>query len=77
MDHHARVAEAAELGRGRDHAAVEAATFEAVRVAVELGVDVNVANARGQTAVGAAMADRFEEVVAFLVEHGAVPPPNR
>ena len=77
VDHHARVAEATELGRGRDRAAVEAATFEAVRVAVELGVDVNVANARGQTAVRAAMADRFEEVVAFLVEHGAVPPPNR
>ena len=42
-----------------------------------LGVDVNAANARGQTAVGAAMDDGFEEVVAFLVERGAALPDAR
>ena len=74
VDHRARVAEATELGRGPDRAAAQAATLEAVRAAVELGVDVNAANARGQTAVDAAMADGFDEVVAFLDDHGAAPP---
>ena len=74
VDHRARVAESAELGRSHDRREAETATLEAVRVAVELGVDVNAANARGQTSVGAAMDDGFEEVVAFLYEHGAVPP---
>ncbi len=77
VDHRARVAEATELGRGPDRGAAEAATLEAVRVAVELGVDVNAANARGRTAVRAAMTDGFEKVVAFLLEHGALPPRNR
>ena len=75
VDHRARVAEAAELGRLHDRREAEAATLDAVTVAVELGVDVDAANARGQTAVGAAMDDGFEEVVAFLLEHGAAPPP--
>ena len=73
VDHRARVAEATELGRGPDRAETRAATLAAVRVAVELGVDVNAANARGQTAVDAARADGFDDVVAFLVEHGAAP----
>ena len=74
VDHRARVAEATELGRGPDRGAAQAATLEAVRVALELGVDVDAANAPGQTAVGAALADGFEEVVALLLEHGAAPP---
>lgn len=77
VDHRARVAEATELGRLHDRREAEAATLEAVRVAVELGVDLNAANARGQTAVGTAMDDGFEDVVAFLVEHGAAPPDPR
>ena len=74
VDHRARVAEATELGRGPDPAEMEAATLEAVRVAVELGVDVDAANARGRTAVDAALDDSFDDVVAFLVEHGAADP---
>ncbi len=74
VDHRARVAEATELGQGPDRTAVEAATLEAVRVAVELGVDVDAADARGRTAVSVAMGDGFDDVVALLIEHGAAPP---
>ena len=73
VDHRARVAEATELGRGPDRTAAQAATLEAVRVAVELGVDVDAANARGRTAVSAARINGFDEVVAFLDEHAAAP----
>ena len=76
LDHRARVAEATELGRGPNEAEVQASTLEAVMVAVELGIDLDAANARGQTAVSAAQADRYEDVVAFLVAHGATPPAN-
>ncbi len=74
VDHRARVAEATELGRGPDPAAMEAATLVAARVAVELGVEVDAANARGRTAVDAALDDSFDTVVAFLIEHGAADP---
>ena len=74
VDHRARVAEATELGRGPDPAEAEAATLEAVRVAVELGVDVDAANARGRTAVDAALDHSFDDVVGFLIEHGAADP---
>ena len=74
VDHRARVAEATELGQGPDRTAAEAATLEAVRVAVELGVTIDAADARGRTAVSAAMSDGFDDVVAFLIEHGAAPP---
>ena len=77
VDHRARVAEATELGRLHDRRDAEAATLHAVKVAVELGVDVNTVNAGGQTAVGAAMDDGFEGVVAFLVERGAALPDAR
>ena len=73
VDHRTRVAEATELGRGPDRTAAQAATLEAVRVAVELGIEVNTANARGRTAISGARVDRFDEVVALLVEHGATP----
>ena len=74
VDHRARVAEATELGQGPDPAALEAATLEAVRAAVETGADVDTADARGRTAVRAALDDGFDDVVAFLVEHGAAHP---
>jgi uncharacterized protein len=51
----------------------EAPMLEAVKLAVELGVDVNVANTDGRTALDAARALKYESVVAFLVEHGAKP----
>ncbi|MGQ0735890.1 MAG: ankyrin repeat domain-containing protein [Acidobacteriota bacterium] len=49
----------------------EALTLEAVRLAVELGVDVNAANIDGRTALDAARASKLERVAAFLVERGA------
>ena len=81
VDHRARVAEAGEadfLGRGpgSDQAEIEAATLEAVKVALELGVGVDGANARGQTAVSAALADGYKEVVDLLVSRGATLPAN-
>ena len=45
--------------------------LEAVRIAVESGVDVNAADASGRTAVDAASARGYESVVSFLVESGA------
>jgi ankyrin repeat protein len=55
------------LGRGER----EALTLEAVKMALELGVDVNAANADGRTALDAAKAAKYESVVTFLVEKGA------
>jgi ankyrin repeat protein len=51
-----------------------AQTLEAVRLAIELGVDVNAADADGRTALESAMAlgVEFEPVVSLLQEHGAV-----
>jgi ankyrin repeat protein len=51
----------------------EALTLEAVKLETELGVDVNAANADGRTALDAAKALKFETVVKFLVENGAMP----
>jgi uncharacterized protein len=49
----------------------EALSLEAVKVAVDLGVDVNAVNADGRTAINAAHALQYESVVKFLVEQGA------
>ena len=49
----------------------EALSLEAVKLAIELGVDVNAANADGRTALDAAKALKYETVVTLLVEHGA------
>ncbi len=49
----------------------EALSLDAVKYAVELGVDVNAANIDGRTALDAATAAKYESVVKFLVEHGA------
>jgi uncharacterized protein len=49
----------------------ETLMLEAVKLAVELGIDVNAANADGRTALDAARMHHFEKVVAFLVEKGA------
>jgi ankyrin repeat protein len=49
----------------------EALVLEAVKLAVELGVDVNVANTDGRTALDAAKTAKLESVVAFLVSKGA------
>jgi len=49
----------------------EALTLEAVKLAVELGVNVNSADAHGRTALEAATALRYKAVVEFLVARGA------
>jgi uncharacterized protein len=49
----------------------EALTLEAVKLAVELGVDVNTPSSEGRTALDGAKAARYESVVAFLAEKGA------
>ena len=51
----------------------EAQALEAVKVAVELGVDVNASNIDGRTALDAAKALKYETVVAFLEQKGAKP----
>ena len=56
----------------------EALALEAVKLAVELGVDVNAANTDGRTALDSAKTLKFDSVVAFLLEKGAKPgSPNR
>jgi len=49
----------------------QAATLEAVKMGVELGIDVNAANNDGRTALDGAITLKYESVVAFLKEHGA------
>ena len=51
----------------------EALALEAVRLAVELGVDVNAANVDGRTALDAAKASKYDAVVSFLLEKGGRP----
>ena len=51
----------------------EAATLETVKLAVELGADLNTANTDGRTALDGAKALRYQSVVAFLTEKGAKP----
>ncbi len=51
----------------------EALTLEAVKIAVEQGADLNLANTDGRTALDAAKALRYPSVVDFLSEKGAKP----
>ena len=51
----------------------EALTLETVKLAVELGADLNTANTDGRTALDAAKALRYQSVVDYLVEKGAKP----
>ena len=51
----------------------EALTLEAVKLAAELGVDVNAVNTDGRTALDTAKALRYESVVKFLADKGAKP----
>jgi ankyrin repeat protein len=51
----------------------EARVLEAVKLAVEQGIDVNAASTDGRTALDAATALKYQSVVGFLVEHGAKP----
>jgi ankyrin repeat protein len=49
----------------------EALILESVKLAIELGVDVNAVNTDGRTALDAAKAFKLEPVVKLLVEKGA------
>ena len=69
-----RIAESAPVRSTRrepDPVEREAVTLEAVRVAAELGVDVNTANAVGETALHAVAVRGYDTVIAYLVEQGA------
>jgi ankyrin repeat protein len=64
------------IGGGRawaqpDRAQREALILESVKLAIELGVDVNAVNTDGRTALDAAKAFTLKSVVTFLVEKGA------
>ena len=55
------------VGRKR----TEAQAIEAIQVCLEAGVDVNAVDGRGQTALYGAALQGYDEVVKFLVSHGA------
>ena len=64
------------IGGGRawaqpDRAERDALILESVKLAIELGVDVNAVNTDGRTALDAARALKLEPVVKLLVEKGA------
>jgi ankyrin repeat protein len=74
IDRLGRLAEDAPVRSTRrepDPVMLEALTLEAVQVAAGLGVDVNAANAEGNTALHAVAARGYDTVVKFLVEKGA------
>ena len=54
-----------------DPADEEQLTLELARIVLDLGVDVNAADVRGNTALHHAVLKNFESVVEFLVAHGA------
>jgi ankyrin repeat protein len=63
---------AASMGRVPDENPVpEREVLDAVKLALELGNDVNAANVLGNTALHAAATNRMNTVVQFLVEKGA------
>jgi ankyrin repeat protein len=70
-----RIAEGAPVDSQRREplsaAEMEALTLEAVRLAAERGVDVNVANADGNTALHVVAARGYDSVVKYLVGKGA------
>jgi ankyrin repeat protein len=55
----------------------EALTLDAVKTAVELGVDVNARDLDGRTALDAAKALKFDSVIRFLTDKGAQPGQRR
>jgi ankyrin repeat protein len=56
-----------------DRSQREALTLDTVKLAVDLGVDVNATNTDGRTALDAAKTLKYETVVAYLVSRGAKP----
>ena len=62
---------AAGLGRVSDRTEEESSALEAVKLLVELGVDVNATDNYGQTALHGAAYRGSDAIVQFLVDHGA------
>jgi ankyrin repeat protein len=56
-----------------DRSEREALMLETVKLAIELGVDVNAVNTDGRTALDAARALKLEPVVNFLLDKEAKP----
>ena len=56
-----------------DRSQRETLMLETVKLAIDLGVDVNAVNTDGRTALDAAKALKFETVVTYLVSKGAKP----
>ena len=56
----------------RNRERMEKKTLETVRVGLELGVDLNIVNAEGRTALDAARDNAFDRVADLLIENGAV-----
>jgi ankyrin repeat protein len=55
----------------------EALTLETVKMTIDLGVDVNADNGDGRTALDGAKTLKFESVVNYLVDKGAIPGKNQ
>ena len=71
-DHTTPLMAAAGLGRTSDRTVEEAKTaLEAVKLAVELGADVNATNDRGQTALQGAARVGLNPLIQYLVDEGA------
>jgi ankyrin repeat protein len=49
----------------------ESVALEPVKLALDLGSDINAANAEGETALHGAAATRMDSIVRFLIAHGA------
>jgi len=75
VDRLARIGEGAPVDAQRRDpltaAEMEAVTLATIRIAAERGVDVNVANADGNTALHISAARGYDSVVKYLVEKGA------
>lgn len=64
------------IGGGRawvlpDRAQLETLVLESVKLAIELGADVNAVNTDGRTALDIARASKIESFVNVLIAHGA------
>ena len=70
-EQHARNAVTLTVDPGRVNREPERRALEAVKIVLELGADVNVADKWGNTALHIAAQKRFESVIRFLMEKGA------
>jgi ankyrin repeat protein len=57
--------------RDKNTKGTEAEALESLKICVELGMDVNYANSKGETALHGAAGRGADSIVKYLVEHGA------